>query len=115
MTIGNHFVALLCVTLIAAGQVLFKQTANFINSAGTINNRQVLSFGLAALSIYGIATVGWVFLLQTALLSRAYPYMALSFVIVALVSWLAFHEPMSGPYIGGLMLIVSGIFIIAVG
>jgi drug/metabolite transporter (DMT)-like permease len=113
MTAGNHVMALLCVALIAAGQILFKLTANSINVAGTVLDRAVISIASASLIIYGIATLAWVYLLQTAPLSRAYPYMALSFVIVGLVSWLYFQEPMSGFYAAGLTLIVLGIIMIA--
>lgn len=113
MTLGNHVMALLCVSLIAAGQVLFKLTANSINAAGTVLDRSAVSLGFASLVIYGIATLFWVVLLQTAPLSRAYPYMALSFVIVGLVSWLYFQEPLSGLYAAGLTLIVLGIVMIA--
>jgi drug/metabolite transporter (DMT)-like permease len=115
MTFSNHMMALLCVSLIAAGQVLFKLTANSINAAGTLFDRSVVSAGLASLAVYGIATLLWVFLLQTAPLSRAYPYMALSFVIVGLVSWLYFQEPLSGMYAAGLVLLVMGIIVIAAG
>ena len=108
-----HLMALLCVSLIAAGQVLFKLTANSINGAGTVLDRSVVSLSLASLLIYGMATLFWVFLLQTAPLSRAYPYMALSFVIVGLASWAYFQEPLSGLYIAGLTLVVLGIVMIA--
>lgn len=86
---------------------------NSINGAGTVLDRSVVSLSLASLLIYGMATLFWVFLLQTAPLSRAYPYMALSFVIVGLASWAYFQEPLSGLYIAGLTLVVLGIVMIA--
>jgi hypothetical protein len=114
MTLANHVMALLCVILIATGQILFKLTANSINAAGTIVDRTVVSLGLASLAIYAVATVLWVFLLQTAQLSRAYPYMALSFVIGPGELGIFPRAPFSVGYMGGLMLIVIGLVIAAI-
>lgn len=113
MTLSTHLAAVFCVGLIAAGQVLFKSVAMALAGAGTPFHRDVLLLGGTAIAIYGLATVFWILLLQTAPLGRLYPYMALSFVFVALASWLLFQESVSTGYLAGLALIVAGLFVIA--
>ena len=113
MTPTTHVAALLCVALIAAGQVLFKLVANSLDASGTLFDRRVIAIGTAALAIYGLATVFWILLLQHAPLGRLYPYMALSFVLVAFASWGVFHETITIGHMAGLGLIVAGLIVIA--
>jgi len=113
MTLTTHLGAILCVALIAAGQVMFKLVASALHSSGRIFDGAVVGWGIAALSIYGVATLLWIVLLQTAPLGRLYPYMALSFVLVALASWFLFHETVSVGHLAGLALIVGGLLVIA--
>jgi drug/metabolite transporter (DMT)-like permease len=113
MTLTTHLAALLCVALIAAGQVLFKLVANSLDASGTLFDRRVMAIGAAALAIYGLATVFWILLLQRAPLGKLYPYMALSFVLVALASWLLLQETISIGHVAGLGLIVTGLLVIA--
>ena len=114
MMVGAHISALLCVSIVAVGQILFKLTADSITSAGTILDRRVIGIGVASLMTCGIATLLWVQLLKTAPLSRAYPYVALNFVIIAVASRLFFHETISSTYAVGLILIVTGIVLSAI-
>lgn len=113
MTLASHVAAVFCVALIATGQVLFKSVAMAMNSAGTLFDRDVIVLASVAMAIYGLATVLWIVLLQTAPLGRIYPYMALSFVFVALASWLFFHEQITPGHVAGLGLIVAGLLVIA--
>lgn len=114
MTLTTHILALLCVLIISTGQFLFKIAANALKVAGTFFDVTVLLASGTALAIYGVATVMWIIVLQDAPLSRAYPYMALSFVLVALAGWLFFREGISVGQIAGLGLIVSGLVVAAV-
>jgi drug/metabolite transporter (DMT)-like permease len=113
MSLGSHLLAVACVALIASGQVLFKYAANALRISGSYLDTGVLSFVLVALVIYGGATILWIALLQHAPLSRLYPYMALSFVLVPLAGWLLFHEQIPLGQIAGLALIVAGLVTIA--
>ena len=79
----THLLAILCVAMIATGQVLFKGAAQALATGGTPLDGRVLGFTVVALVIYAVATVLWILLLRDAALSRLYPYMALSFVMVA--------------------------------
>lgn len=114
MTWTTHALALLCVVIIASGQLLFKIAANALKAAGTLFDLTVLMAFGSAVTIYAVATVLWMVILQDAPLSRAYPYMALSFVLVALASWFFFRESISTGQIAGLSLIVAGLMVTAI-
>src|SRR3546814_1641047 len=113
MSPTTHVLALTCVALIASGQVLFKYAATALKLAVTFLNGGVLAFAGVAIGIYGAATLLWIVLLQHASLSRLYPYMALSFVLVAIAGRLLFHEQIPAGQIAGLGLIVAGLLVIA--
>jgi hypothetical protein len=90
--IGRGAIALLIgyPLLLAVGQILFKRTAARL--VGLPMPEQLLalliqpSFYTACL-LYAAATVLWVWLLTYIPLSAAYPFVALSFVIVPVASW----------------------------
>ena len=65
----------------------------------------------AALLIYGFATLYWIYLLQQVSLTRAYPFAALSFVLVPLFAWLIFGDAVTLRYAGGVALIVVGVYL----
>jgi drug/metabolite transporter (DMT)-like permease len=114
MSPTSQFLAFVCVALIALGQVLFKYSAGALQLSESLLDRRVLGMLLSALIVYGAATLLWIFLLRSVPLGRLYPYMALSFVLVALASWLVFGERVAPGQIAGLGLIVAGLLVIAV-
>jgi drug/metabolite transporter (DMT)-like permease len=103
--------------LLAAGQILFKRTATPL--VGLPMPEQLLallvqpSFYTACL-LYAAATVLWVWLLTHIPLSAAYPFVALSFVVVPVASWWFLGEPLDRRYWTGIGLIVAGVGVIAV-
>jgi uncharacterized membrane protein len=103
--------ALGCVFLIAVGQVLFKAVGLAVASAGSVVDARALTLGAAAAVLYVTATLAWIWLLKTAPLSRAYPYMALSFILVPLMSALFYRESLSVQYLIGIGLVVAGIVV----
>lgn len=107
----TYFIAILCVFGIAAGQILFKLSANSLSKAGSYLDPQGLGILVAALALYGITTLAWVWVLQKLELGRAYPLMALAFVIVPIASHLLLHEKFTLQYFLGVLLIVAGIII----
>jgi drug/metabolite transporter (DMT)-like permease len=113
MSAASHLGAILCATFIAIGQVLFKQAAIGIKQDSFSLASSTLLLLVAALTVYGIATIVWVIILQNAPLGRLYPYMALSFVLVAVASSVVFHESLTLGYAAGLGLIVTGLIVIA--
>jgi drug/metabolite transporter (DMT)-like permease len=116
--IGRGAIALLIgyPLLLAAGQILFKRTAARL--VGLPMPEQLLAllvqpaFYLACM-LYAAATVLWVWLLTLIPLGVAYPFAALSFVIVPVASWWFLGEPLlGGRYWAGIGLIVAGISVI---
>jgi multidrug transporter EmrE-like cation transporter len=104
----------LCVALIAGGQVLFKLAASGMKAGGGLFDARLIVIVTAALIIYALATVLWIALLQNAPLGRLYPYMALSFLLVAAASWFLFQEAITVGHMAGLGLIMAGLVVMAV-
>lgn len=105
------FYTLLCVTGIAFGQILFKISATGFRKAGTLFDPSSLGILTGALVLYGVTTIGWVWILQRAELGRIYPFMALAFVIVPILSYFFLHENFNKQYILGVIIIVTGIIV----
>lgn len=108
---------LVCVVLLAFGQVLFKVAAVQWRVDGwtLASVRSFLSPAmLVALFIYGVATVLWVYVLRSAPLSLAYPLFSLAFIVTPVAAHLVLGEPFSWRVIGGGVVILVGV-LIAVG
>jgi multidrug transporter EmrE-like cation transporter len=63
----------------------------------------------------GVAAVCWIFALTKFDLSRAYPFMSSTFVLVLIGSAVFFHESLSPFKLAGLALIVAGLAVGAQG
>ncbi len=100
------------VVTIAIGQVLFKYAANSIKSADYIWQIPVLMPLFVAFAIYGLSTLAWVWILQSVELSRAYPFMALAFLLVPAASYIVFGERLDARYALGILLIVGGVVLV---
>jgi len=99
---------------IAAGQILFKRAASQITAGAGgswIIEIARLPTMWVAVALYAGATLLWVRILSTVPLSRAYPFVALAFVLVPAAGYLFFHEPLTIRYALGTALIVIGVLI----
>ena len=65
----------------------------------------------AAGVLYGVAVILWVVILQKLPLSTAYPFAALSFVVVPMAAAVLFQESFSIRTLLGSVLILSGIWV----
>lgn len=105
----------LCLTV---GQVLFKQTGLAIRGRSAVDALVTVAthpgFWLA-LGIYGFATLLWTWVLSRVPLSRAYPWVAVTTVLVPLLGWLAFSERVSPLFWVGMGLIVAGLLLTQLG
>ncbi|MFT3818911.1 MAG: 4-amino-4-deoxy-L-arabinose-phospho-UDP flippase [Rubrivivax sp.] len=110
-----YVVALGCVLGLAAGQVLFKQAAIGLSASGTVFSSATLLPLIVALTVYGVATVAWVWVLQHAPLGRLYPLMALAFALVPLASHFVFGERFTPQYVVGVAFILVGIVLASRG
>ena len=70
-----------------------------------------LVFG--ALSLYALGAMFWLFVLSRFDLSYAYPFGALSYVLITAASWLIFKEDIPLMRIAGIGCIMVGILILA--
>ena len=109
---------LACVFMIGCGQILFKLAARDVMVDG-LNLKSLLSWlsppMLTALFVYGAATLLWVWVLRTAPLAVVYPLYALAFVLVPLLGWVLFGEPMTARHWFGAALIVGGVWLMTGG
>ncbi|QIL81737.1 hypothetical protein G7047_18805 [Diaphorobacter sp. HDW4A] len=103
----------LCVLGISLGQLLFKKAAAAIPDAMSLQSWIFNPWLIAALVLYGITTLAWVWVLRNATLQLAYPFMGLAFLIVPALEWLFMSNPIKLPTLIGGALILAGIAIAA--
>jgi drug/metabolite transporter (DMT)-like permease len=101
----------------AAGQILFKLASLRLAPDGSLVERvssllQNWLF-LAALAVYLVLSVLWVWVLSFTPLSRAYLFVALSFAIVPVAGAVLFAEPLSPRLMIGIGLILCGLLFVA--
>lgn len=106
-----YLIAILCVVGIAAGQILFKLSAASLQRTGSFFDASTLLTLFSAFALYGLTTIAWVWVLQKIELGRAYPLMALAFVLVPTGSHIFLGERFQSQYFIGITLIVAGIII----
>lgn len=66
---------------------------------------------LAALILYGVTTLLWVWILKHVPLHMAYPFMALAFFIVPMLGYFALGEPVNIKVLLGSLFIIAGVVI----
>ena len=100
----------------AGGQILFKAAALRLPADVPFAE---LVFGLAqngmfvaALALYLVLSVLWVWVLTFTPLSRAYPFVALAFVITPILGGMVFGEPISLRLALGIAVIAFGLFLV---
>ncbi|AKO96095.1 MAG: hypothetical protein RID15_10830 [Marinovum algicola] len=109
------------VALSALGQTCFKTgvgRVSFAETAGLVQKSLSLLLSpwvLGGLAFYGVGTVLWLFALRRIDLSLAYPFVAMSFVMVAASGVLVLGETLSLTRVLGMALIISGLLVMAVG
>jgi drug/metabolite transporter (DMT)-like permease len=107
----TYLVAILCVIGLAVGQILFKISATALTESGSFFAIKPATTLFAAMCLYGITSVAWVWVLQKVELGRVYPLMALAFVLVPLGSHFVFGERFQPQYFVGVAMIMAGIII----
>ncbi|WP_331372966.1 DMT family transporter [Sinorhizobium chiapasense] len=100
--------------LISTGQILFKMTSartggfDFQGLTALLANPTLL----AALALYGLGTIIWIFTLRSVPLTLAYSFMALTFCFVPLFAALFLGEALTIRYAAGAALIIGGMIVI---
>ena len=65
------------------------------------------------LFLYGVSTILWIMALKKVELSYAYPMVSLGYVFVFIASYFMFNESINGLRMGGAVLIMAGIVLVA--
>ena len=100
--------------MLVFGQFLFKLAATeWRNEAESGNGLLgLLSVPMvAALGLYGVATLLWVYVLRFVPLSRGYLFVLAGAILVPVLANLVFKEPLSPTYWVGFIMIVVGAYI----
>ncbi len=103
---------------LAFGQVLFKKIG--LSVRGLPIRDGLLAAArepalYAALTLYGAATLLWIWILSRVPLSRAYPWVSVGTAIVPFLGWYIYGERLSPVFWVGLVLIMAGILVIQFG
>ena len=100
---------------LSIGQILLKVAADQIAAAKdaplwlrAISNPYLIG----ACVLYAAATALWVWILSGAQLSRAYPFVVLSFILTPLLALIFLHERLTPGYLVGMALIVAGLYFV---
>jgi undecaprenyl phosphate-alpha-L-ara4N flippase subunit ArnE len=102
----------LTVLAMSGGQILFKLAARNMASGEGLQGQVLQNHWLwVALVVYAAATVFWVLLLRQMPLSVAYPFVALAFLIVPLLSHWLLGEALHWQNLVGAGVIVVGVWI----
>ncbi|MCP3776527.1 EamA family transporter [Paenibacillus sp. MZ04-78.2] len=114
-----YFYVFSSVALGAVGQVLMKLGTNKVplTSAEPLLRKLIMMFTqpyiLGGLTCYALSAVLWIFALSRMQLSLAYPMVAAGYVIVFIISVLLFKEAITIQKVGGMMLIMAGVIVLA--
>ena len=98
------------------GQLFFKGSADFINSHPSL--RFPMSYLMnpwfyTAVSLYVVSTFVWTQILTKMALSVAYPIVSAAYILTLIGAAIFFHEHISAISVVGVLLIMSGISLIA--
>ena len=100
---------LVCVLAISTGQLLFKKAAQAMPDVLSLSALLHNGWLIASLVLYGVTTLGWVWILRHAPLHLAYPFMGLAFLIVPTLAWAFLGEPLGWRTLAGGALIMAGV------
>lgn len=117
----NAFLLSLTVLMNVVGQVFIKQG---MTMAGVVEGqaRAVVQTFLrgfttpwlwAGLVAYGLSAFLWMAVLSRVNLSIAYPALSLGYVLIVLISWLVFREPVTAMRWIGVFVICVGVYLVA--
>ena len=92
-----------------AGQIALKSAAV---GAPSFAAQLLNPMTMAGLLIYGLASIAYITALHRIPVSIAFPSVAASYAIVALLAHVLWQEPLGWSQLGGIALIAGGIFLI---
>ena len=114
MTLRQTFLFAAFALLLSFGQILFKQASQvFKDEPGIAGFTSLLSsaYFWSAIVLYGGSAFLWIWLIRDTPLNRAYPFVALAFVLVPILAFFVLNEGMTRAGVAGSALIVLGIIV----
>ena len=112
----NYALILLNTLILVSGQFLWKfgmmNKENSFSSVGEVIKLLLSPYILSGLTMYGFATVLWLFILTRVPLSVAYPLQSLAYVFAVFGAYFIFNESLSIMKIAGVLLIIIGVSLI---
>ncbi len=106
-----HWLALIGALIVGVfGQLLLKTGAA---AGGSVIEQIFRPVTIGGLALYGGGAFLYLFALRGIPVSVAFPSAASQYVVVAIVGWLIWAEPVGLQQIGGLALIVAGVLLLA--
>ena len=113
----SEFLYIILVTImLAVGQLLFKKAAMVMQGEDSIilliKHSLTNIWLISAVILYFLATIIWVLILRYVPLSVAYPFTAITFVVVPLASYILYADPYSWRLGLASILIFISIFLI---
>jgi drug/metabolite transporter (DMT)-like permease len=109
------FLILIFTFIAASAQVLLKQATNSLGEHPTpvalLTNIQLI----AGLALYGVGAILMILALQHGELSVLYPLISLSYVWIAILSVMFFHEAMNPVKLAGIIVIMAGVGVMGRG
>ena len=110
----NLLMLLVSVAIGAVGQVAFKYGAMDLNKNPGVTLLDKIKWPIVlGLVLYGVSTILYIMALRKLELSYAYPMVSLGYVFVFIASYFLFNEPLSWLRMGGLLVIMLGIIMVA--
>lgn len=104
-----HYIVLFASSIIAAmGQLLLK-----LGASSSITGMLTSGKLWVGLCCYGVSTLLWIYVLSKEPLSKAYPFTALTFVLVYFLSYTILNETISLMQIVGAFVVLIGFMILA--
>lgn len=111
---------LICVFLNSCGQLFLKYGARSLGGkiSPSISTLQLILTNpsiLAGTALYAVSLIVWIYVLTKTKLSYAYPFISLSYAVVALLAFLLLGEKVSVEGWVGIILVVTGVSLLGIG
>ena len=113
-------IILIGILFASSGQILWKIGMTDIGPITSLSTGSLISMIMSPWVIggtmsYALSTIFWLIALSRADLSFVYPFIALTFVIIFIASFILFHENISAMRISGAIIILCGIIVLVRG
>ncbi|MCL5958068.1 MAG: EamA family transporter [Chloroflexi bacterium] len=109
------------VVLNVVGQMAMKRGMNAVGAISLdVNKLPAVAlrtftepYVLLGIAAYGLSSVFWLVILSRVDLSYAYPALSLGYVLIVIISWLLLNESVSASRLIGVLVVCSGVLLVA--